>query len=105
MSVGGLPPAGATGAELFYGKGRCGLCHTVGIERGGKCPSLNGAGGRLTTAFIYEAMTSPSAYIRLDFSFAEPRAYSAKMPAVNRAPIGLTEEEMQAIIEFVGAIQ
>ncbi|MEK7747907.1 MAG: cytochrome c [Nitrospirota bacterium] len=93
-------PAGA-GAEIFYGKGRCGICHTIGIVRGGKCPSLDGAGSRLMKAFIYEAMTAPSAYIRLDFSLAEPKEYSAKMPAVNVVPIGLTEEEMEQVILFI----
>jgi hypothetical protein len=104
---GGVTPARSnillrpTGAVLFYGKGRCGLCHIVGIERAGKCPSLNGAGSRLTTAFIYEAIVAPSAYVRLDFSLVEPKEYSARMPAVNRPPIGLTEKEMQAVIAFV----
>jgi hypothetical protein len=89
------------GSEIFYGKGRCGLCHTVGLERAGKCPSLQGAGSRLTADFIYEAMTAPSEYVRLDFSLVEPKEYPARMPAVNRLPIGLTEKEMQEVMMFV----
>ncbi len=89
------------GQGLFYGKGRCGLCHTIGVQRGGKCPNLDGAGDRLTTEFIVEAMTTPSAYVRLDFDPPMPTRYLAQMPVINRPPIGLTELEMQSVILFV----
>ena len=89
------------GKEVFYGKGRCGICHTMDVGHSGKCPNLNGAGSRLTRDFIYESMTKPSAYVKLDFDAAEPSFYPARMPAVNQAPIGLTEGEMQNVIAFI----
>lgn len=93
------------GKEIFYGKGRCGICHTIGVAHGGKCPNLDGAGGRLTREFIYEAMVQPSAYVKLDFDShaGAPGFYSATMPEVMRPPIGLVEEEIQGVIAFVGS--
>jgi mono/diheme cytochrome c family protein len=90
------------GKEIFYGQGRCGICHTLGVLHVGKCPSLYGAGSRLTPEFIYESMTDPSAYVKLDFDQAEPKFYHAQMPSVNLAPIGLTEKDMQNVIAFIG---
>lgn len=93
----------ASGKDIFYGKGRCGICHTIGVAHGGKCPSLDYAGSRLTRDFIYESMTNPSAYVKLDFDLDEPDFYPARMPQVNRAPIGLSEVEMQGVIAFIGS--
>ena len=108
LNVGAVhePPAGGStplqrGQDIFYGKGRCGLCHTIGLERGGKCPNLDGAGDRLTRDFVYEAMTQPEAYVKLDYDPPEPKRYPAKMPVINRSPVGLTETEMAAVMSFV----
>ncbi len=95
------PSGAAAGAAVFYGKGRCGLCHTIGVARGGKCPNLDNAGDRLTKAFITESLLHPQAYIRLDFDPPQPKPYSARMPQVNKPPIGLTEAEMESVIAFV----
>jgi hypothetical protein len=92
-----------SGKAIFYGKGRCGICHTIGVAHGGKCPNLDYAGSRLTRNFIYEAMTNPSAYIKLDFDLNEPDFYPARMPQVNRSPIGLSENEIQDVIAFIGS--
>lgn len=89
------------GRKIFLGKGQCALCHTLGGEGRGKCPDLEGAGGRLTREFIYEALTEPDEYVRLDFDPAQPRKYPARMPAVNQPPIGLTEPELLTVIAFV----
>jgi len=91
------------GKEIFYGQGRCGICHTIGVERGGKCPNLDGAGSRLTREFIYESMIKPAAYVKLDFDADEPKFYPAKMPVVNRSPINLSEDQMQSVIMFIGS--
>jgi len=90
-----------SGREIFYGKGRCGLCHTIGVSRGGKCPNLDGAGDRLTFEYIKESVVQPQAYIRLDFDPPQPKNYPARMPQVNRPPIGLTQKEMQGVMAFV----
>jgi hypothetical protein len=46
-------------------------------------------------------MMNPSAYIKLDFNLVEPDFYPARMPQVNRPPIGLAEGEIQSVITFV----
>jgi len=88
------------GQGLFFGKGQCALCHTLGAEAG-RCPSLQMAGARLTREFIYESLTKPDAYIKLDFESVEPKRFPARMPIINKPPIGLSEEEMLAVIAFV----
>jgi mono/diheme cytochrome c family protein len=89
------------GQKIFFGKGQCALCHTLGGDGRGKCPDLEGAGGRLTREFIYETLTEPEEYVRLDFDPAEPKKYPARMPAMNKPPIGLTEQELLTVIAFV----
>lgn len=88
------------GQEIFYSKGQCALCHSIGAGHG-RCPNLAGVGGRLTREFIYETLTKPDAYVKLDFDSAEPVKYSAQMPIINKPPIGLSEEEMLTVIAFV----
>lgn len=90
-----------TGQKIFFGKGQCSLCHTIGGEGRGKCPDLEGAGARLTREYLYETLTQPDAYIRLDFESVEPKKYPARMPAVNQPPIGLTEPELLTVMAFV----
>jgi hypothetical protein len=71
------------------------------VIQGGKCPNLDGAGERLTREFIVEAMTDPSAYVRLDFDPPRPKSYPARMPVINKSPVGLTDTEMESVIFFV----
>ena len=82
----GSSPSAVAGAATFYGKGRCGICHTIGVARDGKCPNLDHAGDRLTREFIAESLLYPKAYIRLDFDPPQPKSYSAHMPQVNKPP-------------------
>lgn len=89
------------GQKIFFGKGQCALCHTLEGEGRGKCPDLQNAGARLTREFIYEAMTKPEAYIRLDFDPAEPKRFPSRMPAIDKPPIGLTEDEILTVLAFV----
>ncbi len=88
------------GQEIFYSKGQCALCHSIGPGHG-RCPNLKGVGARLTREFIYEALTVPDAYVKLDFEQVNPVSYAAEMPIINKAPIGLSEEEMLTVIAFV----
>jgi mono/diheme cytochrome c family protein len=88
------------GQDIFYSKGQCALCHAIGAGSG-RCPNLSGVGARLTREFIYETLTKPDAYVKLDFTTALPVNFSAQMPAIDKPPIGLTEEELITIIAFV----
>lgn len=89
------------GKKIFFGKGQCALCHTLTGEGRGKCPDLQGAGARLTREFIYEAMTKPDAYVKLDFESVTPKKFPARMPEIDKPPIGLTEQEMTTVIAFL----
>lgn len=89
------------GKTIFFGKGQCALCHTLDAEGRGKCPNLAGAGARLTREYLYETLTKPEAYVRLDYDSVEPKKYPARMPTINKPPIGLTEPEVLAVISFL----
>jgi hypothetical protein len=88
---------------MFFGKGQCALCHTLGSE-GGRCPTLQNAGARLTREFIFETLTKPEAYVKLDFEQVEPKKYPAQMPVINRPPIDLTDQELLTVIAFVQSL-
>lgn len=92
------------GKKLFFAKGQCALCHTLGGEGRGKCPDLEGAGARLTREYLYETLTQPDAYVKLDFDSVEPKKFPAKMPTVNKPPIGLTERELLTVIAFLQSL-
>jgi mono/diheme cytochrome c family protein len=88
------------GNKIFFGKGQCALCHTIGSE-GGRCPNLAGVGARLTREFIVDTLTKPQAYVKLDFNVPNPDYYAAKMPTINKQPIGLNPQEMLTVISFI----
>jgi len=89
------------GQKIFFGKGQCALCHTIGGEAHGRCPNLAGVGTRVTRAFIHETLTQPTAYIRLDFDIPEPKPYPAQMPTINKPPIDLSEKELLLVTAFL----
>lgn len=91
------------GQNMFFGKGQCALCHTLGSE-GGRCPTLQNAGARLTREFIFETLTEPNAYVKLDYDEVEPKKYPAQMPVINRPPIDLTDQELLTVIAFVQSL-
>ncbi len=91
----------AIGQKIFFGKGQCALCHTIGTGEG-RCPDLKGVGAKLTRDFIYESMTQPQAYIYKDYEYVgPPKFFPAKMPSINKKPIGLSKNEMLAVIAFL----
>lgn len=55
----------------------------------------------MARGFIYESLVKPEAYVRLDFNSEEPVDYSAQMPAINKPPIGLSEQELLTVIAFM----
>ncbi|WDT76332.1 MAG: cytochrome c [Candidatus Manganitrophus sp.] len=91
------------GQNMFFGKGQCALCHTLGAEAG-RCPSLQNAGARLTREFIFETLTKPDAYVKLDFEQVEPKKFPAQMPVINKPPIDLTDQELLTVIAFVQSL-
>lgn len=91
----------AIGQKIFFGKGQCALCHTIGSSEG-RCPDLKGVGSKLTREFIYESMTQPQAYVYKDYEHeGQAKFFPAKMPAINKKPIGLSNNEILAVIAFL----
>jgi len=92
----------AIGQKIFFSKGQCALCHSIGPSESSRCPDLNGIGAKLAPEFIFESLTQPQAYIYLDFRHAsKPEEYPARMPHINKDPIGLTKPEIYSVIAFL----
>ena len=92
------------GQKIFFGKGQCALCHALGGGTAGRCPNLGGdnpVGIKLTRAFEYETYTNPEAYIYMDYTSSPPKGFAARMPQINKPPIGLTEPEMLTVFSFL----
>jgi len=92
------------GQKIFFGKGQCALCHALGGGTSGRCPNLGGdnpVGIKLTREFEYETYTQPNAYIYMDYTNSPPKRFAARMPEINKPPIGLTEPEMLTVFAFL----
>ncbi|MBI3597909.1 MAG: c-type cytochrome [Nitrospirae bacterium] len=92
------------GQKIFFGKGQCALCHALGGGTSGRCPNLGGenpVGIKLTREFEYETYTNPEAYVYMDFTSSPPKRFAARMPQINKPPIGLTEPEMLTVFSFL----
>lgn len=109
----------AAGEALFWGKGRCFTCHSVG-DRGGerRCPNLGSQGelpaigaraaaraadltakqGRALTptGYLVESLLNPSAYV-VD-------GFKPEMPAVMKAPLSLSADEVRAIVVYLQSL-
>lgn len=92
------------GQKMFFGKGQCALCHSIGPSQTARCPNLEGFGAKLSRQFIYESLTKPEAYIYMQYEFSPPKPFAAKMPAINKPPIGLNDNEILAIIAFLQSL-
>ena len=90
------------GQKIFFSKGQCALCHSIGPSESARCPDLAGIGAKLAPDFIYESLTQPQAYIYLDFRHGGlPEEYPAQMPHINKNPIALSKQEIYSVIAFL----
>ena len=89
------------GQKIFFGKGQCALCHSIGHSATARCPNIEGFGAKLTREFIYESLTQPRAYTYMDYRFSPPKFFPAKMPVINKPPIDLNNNEILSVIAFV----
>jgi hypothetical protein len=63
---------------------------------------LKGIGAKLSKDFLYESLTDPQAFVYKDYRHGGvPKDYPATMPAINKDPIGLSKNEILAIIAFL----
>lgn len=92
----------AIGQKIFFSKGQCALCHSIGPSESARCPDLKGIGAKLSKEFIYESLTQPQAYIYQDYRHeGPPKEYPARMPYINKNPIGLSKNEILSVIAFL----
>ena len=90
------------GQKIFFSKGQCALCHTIGPSESARCPDLKGIGAKLSREFLYESLTNPQAYIYQDYRVeGVAKEYPATMPYINKNPIGLSRNEILAVIAFL----
>jgi len=92
----------AIGQKIFFSKGQCALCHSIGPSESARCPDLKGIGAKLRKDFIFESLTQPQAYVYLDYRHeGPPKEYPARMPYINKNPIGLSKNEILSVIAFL----
>ncbi len=92
----------AIGQKIFFTKGQCALCHSIGPSESARCPDLKGVGQKLTREFLFESLTDPQAYVYLDFRHEGlPKEYPAHMPSIHKNPIALTKKEILTVIAFL----
>ena len=86
------------GREIMDGKGLCLTCHTIGKTGALRFPDLEGVGARAKTRvpglsdveYFAQSMYEPNAFIVPGFP--------PGMPAINKPPIGLTDQEILCVI-------
>ncbi len=92
------------GKKLFFGKGKCSLCHTIEATHGARAPILGGIGGRLTKEFIIDSLLHPKNYFYRDYTGNIPRPFAAEMPVINKPPIGLSMQELYMVVSFIQSL-
>ena len=90
------------GQKIFFSKGQCALCHSIGPSESARCPDLAGIGAKLTPAFLYESLTRPQVFLYKDFRHdGVPKEYPATMPHIDKNPIALSKQEMYSVVAFL----
>ena len=86
------------GREIMEGKGLCMTCHTIGKSGALRFPDLDGIGvragsrvpGMSDIEYLAQSMYAPDSYI--------VEGFNPGMPAINKPPIGLTDQEILTVI-------
>jgi cytochrome c2 len=89
------------GREVMEGKGLCMTCHTIGKTGALRFPDLEGVGSRAKTRvpglsdvdYLAESLYEPNKFIVPGFN--------PGMPVINKPPIGLTDQEILAVIAYL----
>ena len=85
------------GKGIAQGKGICLTCHTIGRSGALRFPDLEGIGARAATrnpaltglGYLAQSLYEPDAYV--------VEGFNPGMPVINKAPIGLTDDEIDSI--------
>jgi mono/diheme cytochrome c family protein len=93
------------GREIMEGKGLCFTCHTIGKKEGPlRFPDLAGVGERAQhrvpglsdVDYFAQTLYDPNAFIVPGFN--------PGMPTINKPPIGLTDQEILAVIAYLQSL-
>lgn len=92
------------GREIAEGKGLCRTCHTLGQTGALRFPDFAGVGARAQTRvaglsdieYFAQSMYEPDSYI--------VEGFNPGMPAINRPPIGLTDQEILTVIAYLQSL-
>ena len=92
------------GRGIAEGKGLCRTCHTIGQSGALRFPDLAGVAGRAA-----ERVPGLSALDYLAQSMYEPDSFvvpgfNPGMPAINRPPIGLTDQEILCVLAYLQSL-
>ncbi len=90
-----------TGRQIMEGKGLCFTCHTMGKSGALRFPDLEGIGSRASSAvpglndvqYLAQSIYDPDTHIVPGFVKG--------MPAINKPPIGLSDQEILTVIAFL----
>jgi mono/diheme cytochrome c family protein len=91
----------AIGDRIAHGKGLCLTCHTIGESGALRFPDLSGIGARAgrriegmdDVEYLAHSLYEPDAYI--------VEGFNPGMPVIDKPPIGLTDEEILAVIAWL----
>ena len=86
------------GRQIMEGKGLCMTCHTIGRSGALRFPDLDGVASRAATRvpglndveYLAQSLYAPDTFIVAGFN--------PGMPAINKPPIGLTDQEILCVI-------
>jgi hypothetical protein len=92
------------GREIAEGKGLCRTCHTIGQSGALRFPDLGGVAGRATeqvpglsdVEYFAQSLYEPDAFVVPGFN--------PGMPAINRPPVDLTDEEILCVIAYLQSL-
>lgn len=92
------------GREVMEGKGLCTTCHTIGKSGALRFPDLDGIGSRAGDRipgmsdidYLAESLYEPDKFIVPGFN--------PGMPAINKPPIGLTDQEILCVIAYLQSL-
>jgi mono/diheme cytochrome c family protein len=92
------------GKEIMEGKGLCTTCHSFGKSGALRFPDLAGIGARAGTRrpglsdvdYLAQSIYDPNAFIVPGFN--------PGMPVINKPPIGLTDQEILAVIAYLQSL-
>ena len=92
------------GKKIFFGKGKCSLCHSIAPSQSARCPILRGIGGKLRKEFLIDSLLHPKNYVYRDYRGNGSKPFPAQMPVINKPPIGLDMQEILMVVAFLQSL-